>query len=49
MIKKSLAILSISAAFYAQAQDASVLKNSVDVYSNTGLNGSSKYLSLIHI
>ncbi|AZI19998.1 OmpP1/FadL family transporter [Chryseobacterium taklimakanense] len=43
MIKKSLAILSISAAFYAQAQDASVLKNSVDVYSNTGLNGSSKY------
>lgn len=46
MIKKSLTILSISAAFFVQAQDASVIKNSVDVYTNPGLTGSSKYNSM---
>ncbi|WP_297984075.1 hemin receptor [uncultured Chryseobacterium sp.] len=43
MIKKSLVFLSISAAFFAQAQDATVIRNSVDVYGNSSLNGSSKY------
>lgn len=43
MIKKSLAILSISAAFFAQAQDVSVIRNASDVYSNSGLTGSAKY------
>ena len=43
MIKKSFAIFSISAAFYVQAQDASVIRNSIDVYTNPNLTGSSKY------
>jgi hypothetical protein len=34
MLKKSLVIMSISAAFFAQAQDVSVIRNTVDVYSN---------------
>lgn len=42
MIKKSLVFLSISAAFFANAQDVSVIKNSVDVYS-ASLPGTSKY------
>lgn len=36
-------MMSISAAFYAQAQDISVIRNSVDVYSNTTMTGSSKF------
>ena len=43
MIKKSLAVLSIAAAFYAQAQDASIIKNSVEIYSNSSTTGSSKF------
>lgn len=43
MIKKSLVFLSISAAFFAQAQDVTVIRNSVDVYGNSSLTGSSKY------
>ena len=43
MLKKSLVIMSISAAFFAQAQDISVLRNSVDVYSNSQMVGSSKF------
>lgn len=43
MIKKSLALLSISAAFFAHAQDITVIKNSADVYSNQSLPGSAKY------
>lgn len=43
MIKKSFLILGICAAYYANAQDISNLRNAVDVYSNTSLNGSSKY------
>ncbi len=43
MIKKSLVVLSISAAFFAQAQDVSTLRNSIDVYSNTLANGSAKF------
>lgn len=46
MLRKSLAILSISTAFFVQAQDASVIRNSVDVYSNSGLSGSAKYNSM---
>jgi hypothetical protein len=43
MLKKSLAIMSISAAFFAQAQDVSVIRNTVDVYSNAQNIGSSKF------
>lgn len=43
MIKKSLLVLSISAAYFAQAQDISTIRNTADVYSNTALNGSAKY------
>jgi hypothetical protein len=43
MLKKSLIVMSISAAFFAQAQDISILRNSIDVYSNTPMNGSSKF------
>ncbi|WP_291932258.1 hemin receptor [Chryseobacterium sp.] len=35
--------MSISAAFFAQAQDVSVLRNTVDVYSNSPMVGSAKF------
>src|SRR5690606_9929283 len=43
MLKKSLVIMSISAAFFAQAQDVSVIRNSVEAYSTTPMVGSSKF------
>lgn len=46
MIKKSLMILSISAAYFANAQDVSTIRNTAEVYSNSALNGSSKYNSM---
>lgn len=47
MLKKSLIITSIAAAFYVQAQDISVIRNSVDVYSNTPMIGSSKFNAMV--
>jgi len=35
--------MGVSAAFYLQAQDISVIRNSIDVYSNTPMTGSSKF------
>lgn len=46
MIKKSLMILSISAAYFANAQDISTIRNTAEVYSNSSLNGTSKYNSM---
>lgn len=43
MIKKSFTVLSIAVAYFANAQDISTIRNTVDVYSNSSLNGSSKY------
>jgi hypothetical protein len=43
MLKKSLVLMSISAAFYAQAQDVSVIRNTVEVYSSTPMVGSAKF------
>lgn len=43
MIKKSLTVLGIAVAYFANAQDVSTIRNTVDVYSNSSLNGSSKY------
>ena len=43
MLKKSLVLMSISAAFFAQAQDISVIRNSVEIYSNSPNIGSSKF------
>ncbi|MFY1045521.1 OmpP1/FadL family transporter [Chryseobacterium sp. GP-SGM7] len=43
MLKKSLVIMGMTAAFYLQAQDISVIRNSIDVYSNTPMTGSSKF------
>ncbi len=43
MFKKSLTILSIASAFYLQAQDVTIIRNSVDVYSATPLTGSAKF------
>lgn len=43
MIKKSLFILSISAAFFADAQDISVLRNTIEVYSNNNFGGSARF------
>jgi hypothetical protein len=43
MLKKSLAIMSISAAFFVQAQDVSGIRNTVDVYSNSPNVGSAKF------
>ncbi len=47
MLKKSLVIMSISAAFFLQAQDISVIRNSVDVYSNTPMTGNSKFNAMV--
>ncbi|MGL6126467.1 OmpP1/FadL family transporter [Chryseobacterium artocarpi] len=43
MLKKSLVLMSISAAFFAQAQDISVIRNSVEIYSNSPNIGSAKF------
>ena len=43
MIKKSFIVITLSAAYFAHAQDISTLKNTVEVYSYSSLNGSSKY------
>jgi len=43
MLKKSLVLMSISAAFFAQAQDVSVIRNSIDVYSSSQNIGSAKF------
>jgi hypothetical protein len=43
MLKKSLVAMSISAAFFAQAQDVSVIRNTVDVYSGSPSVGSAKF------
>lgn len=46
MIKKSLTVLSIAVAYFVNAQDVSTIRNTADVYSNSSLNGSSKYNSM---
>ena len=43
MIKKSLSILSIAVAYFANAQDVSTLRNTAEVYGNSSMMGSSKY------
>ena len=43
MFKKSITLLSISAAFYLNAQDVSIIKNTVDIYSGNQYEGSAKY------
>ena len=43
MLKKSITVLSISAAFYANAQDVSIIKNTVDIYSGNQIEGSAKF------
>ena len=43
MLKKSLVIMSVAAAFFAQAQDVSVIRNTIDVYSNSQFGGSAKF------
>lgn len=43
MLKKSLVVMSISAAFFVQAQDISVIRNTVDVYSSSPNVGSAKF------
>lgn len=43
MIKNSLTVLSLSVAYFANAQDVSTIRNTTEVYSNSSLNGSSKF------
>ncbi|MGV4413959.1 OmpP1/FadL family transporter [Chryseobacterium sp. T1] len=43
MLKKSLLAVCIPAAFYLQAQDISVIRNTIDVYGGGEINGSAKY------
>lgn len=43
MFKKSITLLSISAAFYLNAQDVSIIKNTIDIYSGNQYEGSAKY------
>ena len=47
MLKKSLTLMGVAAAFFAQAQDISVLRNTVDVYSNTDYFGGAKYNAMV--
>ena len=46
MLKKSITVLSISAAFFVNAQDVSIIKNTVDIYSGNQLDGSAKFNSM---
>lgn len=46
MIKKSLIVVSISAAFFLNAQDVSVIKNTTEIYSGSNNVGSAKYNSM---
>jgi hypothetical protein len=43
MLKKSLVLMGVAAVFFVQAQDVSILRNTVDVYSSTPMVGSSKF------
>ncbi|REC47751.1 OmpP1/FadL family transporter [Chryseobacterium pennipullorum] len=43
MLKKSLVLMGISAAFFAQAQDISVIRNTAEVYSGNPIVGSAKF------
>lgn len=43
MLKKYLAIVGVASFYLVQAQDVSVIQNSVDVYSSTNTFGTSKY------
>ncbi|MEN4761391.1 hemin receptor [Chryseobacterium sp. C39-AII1] len=43
MLKKSLVLMGVAAAFYAQAQDVSIIRNSIDVYSGSPMVGSAKF------
>lgn len=47
MIKKSITLFCITAAFYMNAQDVSTVRNSIDVYSNSSSLGSSKYNAMV--
>ncbi len=46
MIKRTIVVLSISATYFVQAQDVSTIRNATEVYSNTSMNGSSKYQAM---
>lgn len=43
MNKKIALVLGLAATYFMQAQDISTIRNTVDVYSNSALNGSSRY------
>ena len=43
MLKKSITVLSISAAFFVNAQDVSIIKNTADIYSGNQINGTAKF------
>lgn len=47
MIKKHMILWSVSAMFFAYAQDVSTIRNTVDVYSNSSFNGSAKYNAMV--
>ncbi len=43
MIKKTFIVLGVAAAYFANAQDISTIRNTAEVYSNSVSNGSAKY------
>lgn len=43
MIRKPLIILSITVGYFANAQDVSTVRNTAEIYSNSNLNGTSKF------
>ncbi|WP_300670625.1 hemin receptor [Soonwooa sp.] len=46
MLKRTLLILTLPAAFYLQAQDISEIRNTTDVYNNNSINGTAKYVGM---
>ncbi|WP_234110460.1 OmpP1/FadL family transporter [Chryseobacterium sp. R2A-55] len=46
MVRKSLMILGIASAYFVNAQQVSVIRNTVEVYSNSSVNGTSKFNSM---
>ncbi len=46
MNKKLALLFGLSAVYFAQAQDISTIRNTVDIYSNSNLDGSSRYQAM---
>lgn len=46
MLKRTLLVLCLPAAFYLKAQDISEIRNTTDVYNNNSISGTAKYVGM---